>query len=137
MMTRLELRKIAVLAAGALLTLVTAPVVAERSGSDATPASEVITARVIGFMCAGSLEAGDIYDLDLYLSWKRLAEARTDGATARKEWMVYPDMEAQVMATYREPTTCTADATTMARRTVARVRRDVTNACALDGCFDP
>lgn len=122
---------------GALLTVLTTPALAGRDVGGAAAPSEAITARVIGFMCVGSLEAGEIYDLDLYLAWKRLAGAKGDGAAARKEWMVYPDMETELTATFRVPTKCTPDVTAGARDTVARVRRDLTNACSMDGCFDP
>lgn len=137
MQTRSTLPRALIAVIGAALTVITTPALAGRYDAGATAPSEVITARVIGFMCAGSLEANDIYDLDLYLAWKRLAEAKIGGSTSRKEWLLYPDMELEVTETYRMPAKCTPDATAAAHATVARVRRDLTNACAMDGCFDP
>lgn len=137
MQTRSTMPRALIAVIGAALTVVTTPALAGRYDAGATAPSEVITARVIGFMCAGSLEANDIFDLDLYLARRRLAAAKIDGSAARKEWMLYPDMELEVTEAYRMSSKCTPDATTAAQATVGRVRRDLNNACAMDGCFDP
>lgn len=124
-------------AASVVLLLTTSPALAERwPGVDSSP-SGAITARVIGLMCSGTLRSEDIYDLDLYLSWKRIASTKANGAEARQEWLAYPELESATVSTYRDPRSCTASATEMARDMVGRVRRDLTGACAQDGCFDP
>ena len=119
------------------LLLAASPALAERGpGLDGSPRG-AIAARTIGLMCAGSLESADIYDLDLYLSWKRIASAKANGLEARQEWLANSAFEHAAVASYRDPKTCTATVVEQARETVDRVRRELTGSCAQDGCFDP
>lgn len=127
------LRKLASLA----LLLTTTPALAERwPGVEISPYG-AITARTIGVMCSGALKSEDIYDLDLYISRKRLASVKADGAEARQEWLGYANLEQAVMTSYRDPVKCSADAEELARDMVGRVRRELTGTCAPDGCYDP
>lgn len=127
------LRKLASLA----LLLIATPALAERwPGVEISPYG-AITARTIGVMCSGVLRGEDLYDLDLYISWKRIASAKADGAGARQEWLGYATLEQSVMTSYRDPIKCNAEAEELARDMVGRVRRELTGACAPDGCFDP
>jgi hypothetical protein len=127
------LRKLASLA----LLLTTSPALAERwPGVEISPYG-AITARTIGVMCSGALKSEELYDLDLYLSRKRLASVKADGTGARQEWLGYVTLEQAVMTSYRDPVQCSADAEELARDMVGRVRRELIGTCAQDGCFDP
>lgn len=114
------------LAAALLVGMATAVPTSAQQGTRAfTGPGGALAARTIGLHCAGSLTPDEIYDLDLYLAHKRIGGLKGPASDRTFEARFYPGLEADYIAKYRKPESCTAEAVQQARATLAWAREEL------------
>ena len=117
------------LRAATCLLSVVVPVLAAQSaqaekwpGEDAPPGG-AIAAKVIGQSCNGSLDKGEIAELEDYIARRRAEFMAGDSDQQHLAKYLFPQLDRAYQSDYSDPSRCTADSTEMARDMLQRVRR--------------